>query len=564
MKRFLKNRLLPFLLCLCLTVGLLQALCLALTAEATAQVKPLVGIGNGFMVALANDGTAYAWGTNTDGMLGNGTTVSSSLPVAVTLPTGAVFLSISVGWDHVIALGSDGAIYTWGANGYGQLGLSDNQKRTVPTKVTLPTTKSVVAVAAGNCFSMALTSDGSVFAWGNNSKGQLGVLPETLAQTNVPTKIDALSGIYATSIHAGNTNGAVITADGTAWLWGDNSYGQVGTKGSAVMIPTQKSGSYFAADIALGDQHSTLTELNGAVKSVGTNKYGQFGGGTVADTKVYVLKEATLSEEHLGKHVAAGTSHTVVLTSEGAVFAFGSNTSGQLGVTISGNYVNVPQQVTIPMKSTDVAIAIDARLNNTAVIDSSGFVWTWGDNTYGQLGNASSVGTSTSPVSVVDSDGDGKFCLGKAPQTETHSVTITANATVPAPTYTVDIPATISITGLQQKAEDDESRMSVTPLTVSMSNVSALFGEKLIVVKITPNNGSFELADGDYRLGYQVYRTLSDTQAMTPGGIFAEFVTNSSVTGRIEIDQSKITRTGNYSGTLTFEISIRDVVSAEG
>ncbi|MBQ8431322.1 MAG: hypothetical protein IJX28_00410 [Clostridia bacterium] len=558
MKFFVKHRMLPLLLCLCLTVGLMQAWCLSFAAEETAEVQPLVCIGNGFMVALANDGSAYAWGTNTDGMLGNGTTTGSALPTAVTMPSGVIFTTLSVGWDHAVALGSDGAIYTWGANGYGQLGLGDTTRRTVPTKVALTTAKPVVSVAAGNCFTLALTADGTVYAWGNNSQGQLGVLPETLAQSTVPMCIEDLSGIFATSIHAGNTNGAVITADGTAWLWGNNEYNQVGATGKSVKVPTQKNGTYFAGDIALGDWHTTMAELGGSVKSFGTNKNGQFGNAETKDTGTTVLKPALLPDGVLGKTVAAGTAHTVVLTSEGAVFAFGLNTTGQLGVTISGNYINEPQQVTVPMKSTDVAIGIDARLNNTAVIDSSGFVWTWGDNTYGQLGNQSTT-QANAPVSVVDSDGDGKFCLGKAPKSEVYSVTITAHATVPAPSYFLNIPATIAIEGLQQKAVDDESRMSVTALTIDVTDVAALFGEKLIVIKVTTENGAFELADGDYRLNYAVYNSPTATQALTPGDVFAEFATNGSASGRIEIDQSQITRTGNYTGTLLFDISVRDI-----
>ena len=560
MKDFLKRQIAPLLLCICLLFGLTNAYCIDITAANETAVSPQVSVGDGFMVALASDGSLYAWGSNFAGTLGNGTTSDNQKPVKVTSPLNTKFVSVSAGWNHVIALSSDGKVYTWGANGYGQLGIDSKGFVTTPKQVSLPTEDKVIAVAAGNSFSLALTSTGSVYAWGLNSFGQLGTSTDLTNRTE-PQRIEALSEIFVTSICAGNTTGAAISADGKVWLWGDNQKGQLGSSAGDILMPVQKtsSASYFATQVALGDAHSSFVELNGSVKSMGTNLYGQFGNGQVnGDSPSLKLNGAVLPEGVLASAIAAGESHCAILDTNGQVYSFGSNLQEQLGYESDGDLVSTPQKVSIPMESSAKSVFLDTCHHNTAVVDSNGFVWTWGDNSTGQLGNNSSVSSSL-PVGVVDENGSGRLCLGKAPRTETYNATITVNATVPAPTYAIQIPTTVSIGELKQTEEKpDGSHVVSSEIKITVSDVDHLFNEKLILVTVNTESGKFELADGDHRLPYAVYGSLSDLP-LKPGDEFAIFMKDQTATGRIEFDRSLITREGSYSGRLLFEVSVNDL-----
>ena len=562
MKEILKRQIAPLLLCVCLLLGLTEAYCLGVSAD-DAACSPQVSVGDGFMVALASDGSLYAWGSNFTGTLGNGTTSDSQTPVKVSMPTNAKFVSVSAGWNHVIALSADGKVYAWGANGYGQLGFDSEGVENVPKLVTLPTEDKVISVAAGNSFSLALTSTGNVYAWGINTVGQLGVSSSEETARIAPQKIEALAGVFATSIYAGNTTGAAVAADGKVWFWGDNQEKQLGVSDGSERTPVQKTSStpYFATQVALGDHHSSLVELNGSVKGVGTNLYGQFGNGTINSTTSSVkLNAAILPEGVLASSVVAGEGHCVILDKSGQVYAFGNNFRGQLGCNSTNSYEASPQKVSIPMESGAKAVFLDACHHNSAAVDSNGFVWTWGDNSTGQLGNNALVESAT-PVGVVDESGAGRLCLGKAPRTEIHNTSITVNATVPAPTYSIQIPSAISLGELKQidKASDG-SHIASSEIQITVSDVDHLFGEKLILVTVNTESGKFELADGDHRLPYAVYGSLSE-QPLAPGEEFAVFRNDQTAIGRIEIDRSLITREGSYGGRLLFEVSVNDLTT---
>ena len=144
---------------------------------------------------------------------------------------------------------------------------------------------------------------------------------------------------------------------------------------------------------------------------------------------------------------------------------------------------------------------------------------------------------------------------------EERSATITANATIPAPTYTVTIPAAVDAGDLTQKAEADADKVKSTTFSVSASSVENLFGAKKVVVSLSTADGAFALKNGDDSLEYAVYNQETGGTALTSGADFTEFTSATSVTGRVDIDQSKITKKGSYTGTMTFTIALNDTVS---
>jgi alpha-tubulin suppressor-like RCC1 family protein len=193
--------------------------------------------GASHSLALCADGTLAAWGSNGSGRLGNGTTTSSSLPVAVSRSgafAGKTVVSISAGSMHSLALCSDGTVFAWGNNFFGQLGIGFiSNSSSSPVAVTTTGVlagKFVTAITAGDQHSLALCSDGTVVSWGNNSSGQLGT-SQYLSSSTSPVAVHmagVLSGKTVIVIAAGGSHSLALCADGTLAAWGSNSSGQLG------------------------------------------------------------------------------------------------------------------------------------------------------------------------------------------------------------------------------------------------------------------------------------------------------------------------------------------------
>jgi hypothetical protein len=171
-------------------------------------------------LALTRDGTAWAWGANQNGQIGNGSITDSTTPLAI--PGLSKTIAVAGGGSHSLAVTADGTVWSWGANGSGQLGNGTNADSAVP--VQIPNLHDITAVAAGDNHSLALASDGTVWAWGENSSGQLG--DGTTVNRNTPVEVEWLSNIVA--IAAGKVHSMALSRDGTVWAWGGNYSGQLG------------------------------------------------------------------------------------------------------------------------------------------------------------------------------------------------------------------------------------------------------------------------------------------------------------------------------------------------
>ena len=265
--------------------------------------KRIVAIAAGYYysLVLASDGTAYSWGNNGNGQLGNNSTTSSSVPVAVTTTgvlSGKTLVAIAAGGVHSLALANDGTAYAWGSNAYGQLGNNSTTQSLVPVAVNATNGtsalagKRVVSVAAGQFHSLALASDGTVYAWGYNGWGQLG--DSTQTQRIVPVSVStaagssALAGKLVRNLAAGKYHSLAVATDGTAYAWGANSNGQLGsndTVNSFSAIPVAVSlangvSSLFGksvVSVAAGVSHSLALASDGTVSTWGLNSNGQLG-----------------------------------------------------------------------------------------------------------------------------------------------------------------------------------------------------------------------------------------------------------------------------------------------
>ncbi|TFG82852.1 MAG: RCC1 repeat-containing protein, partial [Spirochaetales bacterium] len=282
-----------------------------------------IAAGDSHTVALKSDGTVWTWGDNSYGQLGDGTTTERTTPVLDSVLSGVV--AIAAGGCHTVALKSDGTVWTWGSNDYGQLG--DGTTTDSPTPVPVSSLSGVTAIAAGYQHTVALKSDdGTVWTWGWNDYGQLG--DDTTTDSPTPVPVSSLSGVAA--IAAGGVHTvAQWSGGGTVWTWGSNDYGQLGD-GTIIdrYTPVPLTSLSGVASFAAGLCHTVALKSNdGTVWTWGNNSYGQLGDGTIIErhtpVKVFSLSEVA--------SIAAGGVHTVALKSNGTVWTWGCNEFGQLG-----------------------------------------------------------------------------------------------------------------------------------------------------------------------------------------------------------------------------------------
>jgi alpha-tubulin suppressor-like RCC1 family protein len=357
----------------------------AATYEVTGPVaSAAVAAGGSHSLALRDDGTVWAWGYNFNGQLGDGTTTQRSTPVSLNALTGVS--AIAVGTNHSLALRSDGTVWAWGSNFNGQLGDGTTTQRTVPTQVSGLT--GVTAIAAGVSHSLALKSDGSVWAWGYNINGQLG--DGSTTQRTVPTQVSSLSAVAG--IGAGSSHSLAVKVDGSVWTWGLNSSGQLGDGTTTQRTaPVQVSGLAGVSAAAGGATHSLGVKTDGSVWAWGSNLYGQLGDGTTIGQQLTPV-QAVLTPAAAGGD--GGGSHSLARAGDGSVWAWGVNTTGQLGdgtTTLRRSPVQVSGLVGVAH--------VSAGSNHSLAVTSDGTLWAWGDNTYGKLGDGTTAQRNT-PVKV--------------------------------------------------------------------------------------------------------------------------------------------------------------------
>lgn len=272
------------------------------------------------------EANTWAWGDDFSGQLGDGTTSNRTAPHTVGgLSSVTQIAAGSVG--HGLALKSDGTVWAWGRSWEGQLGDGNRgAPRGTPVQVLgsggSRVLSSVTSVAAGGYFSLALKADGTVWAWGSNSAGQLG--NGTNGDNATPVQVSSLTGV--TAIAAGDLFAVALKSDGTVWAWGHNDHGQLGnnsTTDSNVPVQVQGLPTGGATAIAAGGAHAVAAASAGGAWSWGENADGQVGDGSTAErhtaVQAAVLGSATLSA------VAAGTAHTLALKNDGTVWAWGRN-----------------------------------------------------------------------------------------------------------------------------------------------------------------------------------------------------------------------------------------------
>ncbi|MFC5471295.1 immunoglobulin-like domain-containing protein, partial [Cohnella suwonensis] len=326
-------------------------------------------------MALKSDGTLWAWGDNDYGQLGDGTTTRRYTPVQVLSGVQA----IAAGARHSLALKSDGTLWAWGDNSVGDLGDGTTIDRHTPVQVL----SGVQAVASRGFHSLALKSDGTLWAWGDNAYGQLG----DGTTINSSTPVQVLSDVQA--IAAGFNHSLAVKSNGTLWAWGDNDWGQLGD-GTMTRRYTPVQVLSGVQAVAGGGAHSLALKSDDTLWAWGYNGDGELGDGTTTNSITPVQAQGLSGVQD----IAAGYLFSLTLKSDGTLLAWGDNSSGQLGDGTAADS-STPVQVLSGVQ------AAAAGIVHGLALKSDGTLWAWGYNGSGQLGDGT-VGTDRySPVQVV-------------------------------------------------------------------------------------------------------------------------------------------------------------------
>ena len=349
--------------------------------------------------AVKNDGSVWAWGSNKEGLFADGTTEDAITPVRVPNLSGvksiATALPPSGVGSTVYATKTDGTVWAWGANGYGQLGNGTTAPSTTPVQVKGLSGVQSISVPRGTVY--ALKTDGSVWAWGDNHSAGVGTvlvdnMGMNLSYSPNAVQVTKLAGVNSLAMIDDNIVFA-LQDDGTVWAWGYGYRGELGN-GTQDYTPTpvQVQGLTNVKTIAAstswlgGGGAGHALKSDGTVWSWGSNGDGQLGNGVAGDSSVPVLTAGLSGVRELAYSPYGAT--TFAITTAGAVWAWGGNSSGQLG-----------DGTTTPYDSSDPTIlpkaiaglppvqSIDFNGGSAFARTVDGPVWAWGQNRFSQLGS---------------------------------------------------------------------------------------------------------------------------------------------------------------------------------
>ena len=345
------------------------------------EIEPMAVTNGSHTILLKSDGTVWAYGNNTYGQLGDGTNKDKDTPVQVLLPNGVKAKQIAVGEEHTLVLSTSGEVYVFGRNYNYALGIGTSTN--TPTKLGL---KNIDKITAGNYQSIAITTDGYVYVWGQNSNGELGT--GTYNNVEYPTRVNNVTDIIDASI--GKNHTLLLNKYGKVLSSGLNVFGQTGSKefktDSFAELDINEPVGYISA----GDNHSIALTAYGEIYTFGYNNNGQLANGTTE-----TVKEPTkVNGMNNIMKVSAGYGYTMLLNNNREILNVGSNNFGQLG-----NGTTIDSTTVSKLESLDDVMNISAGNTYSVISKYDGRVWAYGDYYHG----TSKVATRTNsriPVKI--------------------------------------------------------------------------------------------------------------------------------------------------------------------
>lgn len=354
-----------------------------ITATAATTNKTAIRTLNWSIAAASNK--LWAWGWNSYGRLGLGDQVNKNSPVQVGSMVNWQTPAAATEFNLVVKV--DGTLWVWGRNDRGQLGVAsgDRTNRLSPTQVGAMTNWKIAS--GGSQHSVAVKTDGTLWSWGDNQSGQLG-LGASGGYLASPNQVGTLTNW--TYVATSNTSVLALKTDGTLWAWGSNGYGQLGlANGTSYSSPKQVGAYTNWQKIYSNDRQAGAIKTDGTLWTWGRNAYGIGGLGTSAQYT------PTNSPTQVGtltnwNQLAIGGLHMQATRTDGTLWAWGKNTNGQLGLGNTTNYSS-PKQVG---SLTNWSHAASGGYF-TAAIKTNNTLWSWGRNSYSELGLSNATGYSS-------------------------------------------------------------------------------------------------------------------------------------------------------------------------
>jgi len=370
------------------------------------QFRPLnlmshhtISISYEFSAVITPDGSLWSWGYNRVGQLGHGTTDSSATPMRVGIDTD--WVSIATGSSFAVALREDGSLWGWGADWDDRVNLqwplafaTITPMTTVPTQIGIDT--DWASISAGSTHIMALRSDGSLWSWGWNDFGQLGT--GTTENSAIPIQVG--TDTDWASVIAGDSHTLALKTDGSLWAWGWNDEHWFGeesldsNESNRTLTPIQIGIDTDWVSIATGG-HIAGIKADGSLWTWGRNSRGQLGDGTTTNR----LTPAQVGTDTNWISVVADAGSTLAIKEDGSLWAWGHNSHGLLGVGTTDDEL-IPTQIGTDTDWVDVAIEV----HRIVAIKEDGSVWSWGQsgaspgNLIGDDGNENRY----SPVKILE------------------------------------------------------------------------------------------------------------------------------------------------------------------
>lgn len=336
----------------------------------------------------------WLWGRNFYGMLGDNTTVGKSSPVQ-TISGGANWTMVACGGYHGSGIKSDGTLWTWGFNGNGPLGTGDRVATSSPVQ-TISAGTNWKQIFGSSQNSAAIKTDGTLWLWGSGGNGQLG----TDSVLGVSSPVQTISGgTNWKMVSLGMNSAAAIKTDNTLWLWGYNGSGNLGDNTIVQRnspVQTISAGTNWrTVSVGTGSAaHTVAIKTDGTLWTWGRNSDGELGDNTRTNKSSPVQ---TVSSGTDWKSVCAGGNYTAAIKTNGTLWSWGLNSYGQLG---DNTTTRRSSPVQTAAGGTDWRLLGGSSYRTTTAIKTDGTLWLWGRNNYGQLGDNTLIDKS-SPVQTV-------------------------------------------------------------------------------------------------------------------------------------------------------------------
>ena len=465
---------------------LLSVIILLISANVFSQVGStcwrMVSAGENFSLGIKTDGTMWAWGLNSNRLgLGLGNLANQNLPTQI--GTANDWATVSAGNVHSLAVKTNGTLWAWGDGFFGQLGNGAFGNAT-PNVTQVGTANDWLTVSAGNRFSLAIKTTGTLWSWGLNSVGQLG--QGNLTNLNLPTQVGTANNWL--KIDAGNQHSLAIDNAGFMDAWGDNTFGQFGNGTfTSSLIPIIVSSANNWTEVSAGFDHSMAIDASGILFTFGNNTNGQLCDGTNTTSNTMIpISFGGAGTVTLYIAISAGNNFSLAIKNDNTLWSGGFNTPGQLGLG-NNTAVNVLTQV----GTNNNYISLSAGDAHSLVMDNSSSLFSTGRNLEGELGignfnfsynTLQSVSCPTSPLS-----------------NETHTLDKAEISLYPNPTndnvnidFTLENSSTVSIRLMNLQGQvinqikmDGISGLQTVSLDISNQSNGMYF------ITVTSDNGSF-------------------------------------------------------------------------